>query len=236
MTELLTIYLSIGAPFGVASFLMEKGSLHYTNSLTRAISIMLLWPFTAFNLLLTYLKSIQIKPVDGETYLSLLTETQAKLKESLSKIEEFDNNSDNQSSIQNLYLKMEDYIEISISYKEESGRVQPASQHIDLYRIAGRKGEDLTTASLCMKRRNISRLKRRLQQSQDELSKALDTFNKDVWLHHARECSDRTVIYRFNLVVVQLYGQIANIFLILNDKEMAQRIERLLETEMEKKR
>jgi hypothetical protein len=68
---------------------------------------------------------------------------------------------------------LEKHIELTLAVAESSADDMPDDSELELFRIAGRKGEDLLIGGHCIHRRNVMRLRAHLTRSRRELRRAL---------------------------------------------------------------
>jgi hypothetical protein len=232
LTELMTIYLSIGAPFGVASFLIEKASLNHTQSLTKAMSVMFLWPIAICRLLLSSInKSIENLSAAETVSSTELNKAQTEFNKLLFELEDLTGkDSSRRYLLQLIRNTTEQYAETYWVFKQEfMNRDVPAKRVMELCRIDGREGKDLLLAGHCFRRRNLSRVQIRLERLEKEFLQAMTALYESVKDQRASEPYGVTTVYRFIPTVIQLYGRAIKLFSILERKNVVHKMTELLD-------
>lgn len=158
LIELLTIYLTIGAPFGVYFYLKNRGNLTRAALIAQTIGAVLGWFYYAFRLLDQRLKTVnfagsktdagnqrekQIEIVNRQlqkAFIGLTVNSQAY-------------------SIFEFREVLDRYIGLSLA-TQNSAADDPAGEHeLELFRLAGHAKKELKLAGQIMHRKNYLRLK-----------------------------------------------------------------------------
>jgi hypothetical protein len=245
LSETITIYLAIGAPFGVSFFLREqtgKGRGH-ARSVFKATGAGLLWPFVAIaSLLARGVSAASLAPtteresaIDERTRARLAT-VQRQLFAALERVRELSEtdavkSEDLEQKIRTVREGIEKYTGLTLALAEMKLDDQPAEREMELCRLAGRKGDDLLLAGRCVHRRNVTRLIAHHARSRTELLHALATVRE---INNERRPISSTEVAAtryLSVAVLKFYGQAINFLSLLEDESAAMRAARLLDAE-----
>lgn len=184
LNELFIIYLAAAAPFGVARFLSEhSGGAGSGSALLRAAGAALAWPFTSLPRLLGQLSSLwKTEPgaLEGSApdeqrveqvkraAVNALRAVEDQLEESRAPRSE-----DERHVLYTARECVERYAGLALACAAASVDARPTKREMELCRIAGRGGDDLLVAGLCVHRRNVTRLVAHRERASAELVQAL---------------------------------------------------------------
>lgn len=247
LSEAITIYLAAGAPFGFHYFLRRcRRSASRLRSLSRAARAALLWPLAAAKLLFSHRspdKSGTAAELGEQT--AQLTEklgrAQSKLLSSLYRLAELAQSSLAQSSpgaesarVERVVLTVreasEKYIGLTLAVAETDPDGPLGQRELELYRVAGRKGQDLLLAGRCVRRRNAARLALYQARSRVELLHALAEIRETVSAGDARS-KNLSASHHASVAIVRLYACALNLLSLLEDEAAAAGVSRLLDAE-----
>jgi hypothetical protein len=221
LSEVITIYLAAGAPFGFKHFLRRRSAGH-ARSLSRAVRAALLWPLAAVKILFSHLTSDGA----GTTAARLHEEVgraQAKLLSSLYALAELAQDARVERAVRAAKDSVEKYVGLTLAAAETESDGEPSGRELELYRVAGRKGADLLLAGRCARRRNAARLVKHQARSRCELLRALaavpESLGPAAVARHADE------------LIVSLYACALDLLSLLEDEEAARGVSRFLGTE-----
>jgi hypothetical protein len=167
--DALIIYFACGAPFGVYQFLQypEKGT--FTKRWIEIVSSFVFWPVSA----MTIVRRAQVFSKGPETHFDGSYELDAGVEERVFEIQKdlekifFDG--EQGASIYEFREVFDRYTGLSLALK--AGSRPPAAEGPELFRITGHKNIEL--ASICINRRNRSRLLVHQIQAREDFSKLL---------------------------------------------------------------
>ncbi|HKQ50986.1 MAG TPA: hypothetical protein VJT74_01365 [Pyrinomonadaceae bacterium] len=212
MSELITIYLAAGAPFGFQKFLCAR-------SLSQAVRAALLWPLAAVKFLFS-----RPDPDDAGTAAAQLHEqvgrAQGKLLSSLYALAESAQDAGVERAVRAAKEAVEKYVGLTLAAAETEADGAPTGRELELYRVAGRKGADLVLAGRCTRRRNAARLAKHQARSRVELLHALAFVCESLGPALARHACE---------MIVGLYACALDLLSLLGDEAAAVVVSRLKE-------
>ena len=220
LSEVITIYLAAGAPFGFQHFL-RRSSSGRARSLSRAARAALLWPLAAVKILFSRAGSD-----DADTAAARLNEqvgrAQGKLLSSLYGLAELAQDTRAERAVRAAKEAVEKYVGLTLAAAETDLDGEPSTRELELYRVAGRKGADLLLAGRCVRRRNAARLARHQASSRVEFLNALAS---------VRESLGPTLAPNACEMIVRLYACALDLLSLLGDEDAARGVLRLLDAE-----
>lgn len=246
LSETITIYLAVGAPFGVNYFLREHAGhgRSRARSLFRATSAGLLWPLVAVvDLLARSLSaaplssSVERHSVVDDRMGNKITTAQQQFAAALERVREVAQTPDGVSedleqSMRAVREGIEKYVGLTLALAEASPEDQPTSRETELCRIAGREGNDLWVAGRCIHRRNVARLVAHHARSRTELLHALAAVRETAHQPCAVSPPDGAQQQlQLSAAVLKFYGQAINLLSLLEDESAAMSVARLLNAE-----
>ena len=245
LSETITIYLAVGAPFSVNYFLQEQGNAkqHRVRSLLKAAGAGLLWPLIAVSGFLWRSPSAvpsssttqgesaidermsqKISAAQNQLFMALSV-VQELLEKSASKREELE------QSMRAVREAVEKYVGLTLTLAETSLDASPASREMELCRIAGREGDDLLLAGRCIHRRNVTRLISHQARSRVELLHALAAVRETDGARLPRSLPDGSAARQLSAGLLKFYGEAINLLTLLEDESAATSVARLLDAE-----
>ncbi|MDX6693378.1 MAG: hypothetical protein QOF02_981 [Blastocatellia bacterium] len=247
LSETITIYLAVGAPFGVNYFLRERSEKEERRralSLLRAASAALLWPLFAVASYMSRRALVKL-PAEADERRGAVDEqtserieaAQQQLLVALERVRELaapcvGRSEDLEQSVRSAREAIEKYAGLTLALASMKLTDAPALREMELCRIAGREGEDLLLAGRCIHRRNVSRLVASHARSRTELLHALAAvreINGDKL--NAASSSLTNAARQLSLAVLKLYGQAINLLSLLEDESATRAVARLLDAE-----
>ncbi|MBD0325527.1 MAG: hypothetical protein ICV68_03810, partial [Pyrinomonadaceae bacterium] len=157
LSDTITIYLAIGAPFGVNFFLHEQAGKGRARSLFRATGACLLWPLVAAASLLSRRRTTNgVAPsattaavesaIDESTSVKIAA-AQSQLFTTLERVRELgqattDKSEDVEQKIREVRESVEKYVGLTLALAEAKPDAEPDVREMELCRIAGRTGDD----------------------------------------------------------------------------------------------
>lgn len=246
LSETITIYLAIGAPFGVNFFLREQTGRETgrARSVFKATVAGLLWPFVAIASLPSRRKASRKPPSQtgeretalGERTSAAIATAQGQLFGALERVRELAEedaagSEDLEQKIRAVREGIEKYVGLTLALVEMKLDEQPAAREMELCRLAGRSGEDLLLAGRCVHRRNVTRLIAHHARSRTELLHAFATvreIDNERWPVSPGEIAKAR---HLSVAVLRFYGQAINLLSLLEDERAAMRAARLLDAE-----
>lgn len=244
LTEILTIYLAIGAPFGVARF-FDARSGSGARVLLEAIGSALAWPVTALRLSRSLTTTSAAKAdAQAETVLGLAQlRARGAFEEALRRVEETESalekpliRRDFERSLRALLSAIDQHYHLRSALQKMSIDAAPVPLAVELCRLSGRAGDDLAIAAACIHRQNKAHLNARCAQSADELIAALkhfqitaDEYVPDGLVSYAAQLAHRQTMLTLYCLAVELLSW-------LDDRTTAVRAGRFVDVECAKLR
>jgi hypothetical protein len=190
LSELAVIYLSAAAPFGVARFLEDHGRVKRpARRLAGSAAHALAWPLEARRLFTEYARARQASRARAKG----LSRADESLSPDARRAERVKRSAVNSlREAEDLLLEargtlaeserhalfaaregLERYAGLSLACAESREDETPSEREMELCRIAGRAGDDLLLAGLCVHRRGVTRLLAHRERARSELLHAL---------------------------------------------------------------
>ena len=242
LSEAITIYLAAGAPFGVTSFLHQQPSRRRALALFKATGAMLLWPLAASAILLARQRhkhdtaranGKSFDPPVGEK----VEQAQRDLLASVYRVYEMAQGSFGKErekmepSACKIRESVEKYTGLSRVRVEINSDAMPDRREMELCRVAGRKGDDLLLAGLCIRRRNVARINAHLERARTELVHALAELREQVDVNRLSAHTSAQPLCLLSEAILETYGHAIEMFSLLDDRRAAMSVARLLDVE-----
>jgi len=242
LSETITIYLAAGAPFGVASFLREQPAGSRALALLKAAVATLLWPLAASAILLarqrrkdetTHARERLIDAPFGEKVEWAGRELLASIYRVYEMAQEFSVEELEKMERATCLIResIEKYVGLAMAVVEINSDDAPGRREMELCRIAGRTGDDLLLAGLCIRRRNVARIKEHYGRARAELVHALAEVREVVDTTRLNARTDASSMTRLSQAILESYGRAIELFLLLDDQSAAMSVARLLDVE-----
>ena len=248
LSETITIYLAVGAPFGVNYFLRERSGLDGTGarrSLLKATGVGLLWPLIAFAAFLSRQSSAAPLSTPSERERAIderlsrqIATAKSRLMAALDCVRELaqgiiGQHEDVEHSTRAAREAIEKYMGLTLAVAEVSPDDPPASRELELCRIAGRTDDDLLLAGRCIHRRNVARLIVHQSRSRTELLHALASVREVCMKTPATwpPTQEAAIMRPLSVAVIEFYAQAINLLTLLEDESAARSAARLLDAE-----
>ncbi|MEJ7618258.1 MAG: hypothetical protein WKF30_15125 [Pyrinomonadaceae bacterium] len=192
LTEALTIYLAVGAPFGAAQFFAARAQMK-SGSFSKAIAYALFWPLVALRPGLSFTAHRETAVFsDEETQLDRRQLAGRRdFEAALVRVGELAQGAEHpearrnfEVSLRTLLIAADQHFHLLVAFRRMSSEDAPIPKATELCRLAGREEEDLELAASCIHRRNTARVDARCAKSADELIEALAHFNEIAGDHH----------------------------------------------------
>lgn len=245
LSEIITIYLAAGAPFGVNAYLQDSQAQPVAHALLKSTWTTLAWPFVALAKLAGARTAIALKfrsnadenRIAAET-LNRVEVVQAELLASLYKVQELarprfvKEGEEMERAVLVVRRAFEKYVGLTLAAAAIDLDGPPDARELELYRIAGRRGDDLLLAGQCVRRRNAARLVKHQADSRTELLHALAEIREVAFDGHASSNTDGGAQQRYvSVALLKFYGHAINLLSFLEDESAARGAARLLDAE-----
>ena len=229
LIDFIVIYLAAGAPFAarrLVGFSGPRNALPVMKSVAYGIT----WPLSLLNYLSGRSGAGQIASTTCNTVSPLCGVDAAllRLKDDLNLLScTISRETDSESSafegvINGVRLAVEKYAALTLAVGEMAHDDAPSPHQIELARIAGRTGDDLLIAGICVHRQSLFKLAAQQTKSRNEL---LDELNRLLGMVYgsADLCQQGSAIARKAQVAVEgFYGSIRRLFKLAGDESTAE--------------
>jgi hypothetical protein len=243
LSETITIYLAAGAPFGVASFVRQERDGKRALALVKAAGAMLLWPFAASAMLLAR-RPYGRQEADADQRSLETTAAGEKLERvsrdllaSVYRVSElaqasFGKEREKMEHAARLIREsVEKYMGLAMAAIEIKMRAMPDSREMELCRVAGRTGDDLLLAGLCIHRRNVARIDAHRDRAGAELVHALAGMRETLDAARVNSQQDGCDASELSEAILTSYGHAIEMFSLLDNQGAAMSLARLLDVE-----
>jgi hypothetical protein len=242
LIELITLYLAAAAPVGVACFLSRPAHARHTSQLLRAIVAALLWPAALCMHLLARQRGARSKHIataelaskkwPDETrvataeraLVATLHETDDLLRDAFGA-----RAARPRQATTDARATLERFVGLALALAVETPDDAPTARELELFRVAGRKGDDLLLAGRCLHRRNHARLQAHRDQARTDLVHALaellETVEHDLPTRPTPEQSFTKLYW----LVIRAFAQAFDLLTLLDDQTAALSVARLLD-------
>ncbi len=241
LSEAITIYLAAGASFGVYNFLREQNPASRFHTFVRAARAAILWPLAAAKILRPRQRPNEgraagtINDQASAQFVERIGQAKRKLLASLYRLFELLNLSSGgerekmESASRTVRETVEKYVELTMVAAVANADAPPTGRELELFRIAGRKGDDLLLAGRCIHRRNAARLVAHQARARTELLHALAEIREVV---NGVTASTNVVAARhLSVETLRFYACAFDLLSLLEDESAAIIIARLLDAE-----
>jgi hypothetical protein len=241
LSQTITIYLAVGASFGVHHFLRKRNNQGVAKTLLRVARATILWPLMATRILAA-LQKLDASATVGASAVGIsapsaekVEQARRRLLESLYAISEIEQKASGRQSQEIEQASrafrecIEKYSGLTLAVAEIEPEATPQEREMELCRIAGRKGDDLLTAGRCIQRRNAARLIVHQARARIEFLHALAEI-REIAGNAASRVSFITA-HQMSVATIWFYGQALELLSLLEDETAAMSVKRLLEAE-----
>jgi hypothetical protein len=241
LSEAITIYLAVSASFGAYNFLCERNPENHLHILLKSTRAALLWPLAAAKILFSRWRSdkgVSTGSANDEAdaqFIEQIEDARRKLMASLYKIVEL---AQTTSGMENAIAErssravretVEKYTGLTLAAAEIDVDALPSGRELELFRVAGRRGDDLLLAGRCIRRRNSSRLITHQARARTELLHALAEIRE--FGDCASALTNNSDARHLSVETVRFYGHAFNFLSLLEDETAARSVARLLDAE-----
>jgi hypothetical protein len=242
LSETITIYLAAGAPFGVASFLRGQPAGSRALALLKAAVVTLLWPLAASAILFARQRREDETRRAREELIdaSVGERVERAGRELLASIYRVDQTAQEfpveerekmERAICLIRESVEKYVGLATAAVEINLEDMPGRREMELCRIAGRTGDDLLLAGLCIRRRNVARIKEHYGRARAELVHALAEVREVVDTTRLNARTDAASMTQLSQAILESYGRAIEMFSLVDDQSAAMSVARLLDVE-----
>jgi hypothetical protein len=221
-SEIIIIYLAIGAPFGV-HFVVQNQPVT-RNRILKAIGIVLLFPLFAFRYLFN---SKDVKSYTDEKLERAKRSLFAALYEIRMQTQVIKEKENVERLVYVIRENVEEYSGLARVCESLSETDTPSEHELEVFRIAGCKGDELKTAASCMHRRNVRQIKAHHNTARNDLLHALaeieECANQDFLLMNSSDAR------QINESLLRLYANAVAVLSLIEDKKAVAVVTRLFD-------
>jgi hypothetical protein len=242
-SEAVTIYLAVGASFGVSHYLRAASRI---KSRRRAglegLAAVLLWPLTAAAILVVRLRHISEREATDDEHARVrgrMEEAGRALLLSVNELLEAERASTvamRETTEHTLYALRdgaEQYVELAGMQAEVDERGAPAAHEMELARLAGCRGEDLLLAGRCTHRRNVSRVHARHHRERTRLLRKLAELREEEGKALPSQPDEASGAWRMRMSAARLkvYERAVDLFSLVEDEGATRSAAQLMNAE-----
>ncbi len=246
LSETITIYMAAGAPFAVSYFLHQRPANSRARLLLKSALTGFLWPLVALKFFLIREAVQKSEPAAGQALQPHEEKVEAARKSLQATIYTVQDlaagafGREREKLERTAYLlreSVEKYIGLSNAVAEASAGAPPDDRELELFRVAGRKGDDLLLAGSCIHRRNVARLREHHARARTELLHAFAEIGEvaggpRVEAGGANAAASR----RLSIETLGLYVRAVDLLSLLEDEAAAMSVAQLLNQECQRLR
>lgn len=241
LSEAITIYLAAGASFGVYNFQREQNPVSRFHNWLKAARAVLLWPLAAAKLLRPRRRPNKSRPagtINGRAsarFVERINQANRELLASLYRLVELLGVSSGgerekmERASRRVREIAEKYVELTMAAAESNVDAPPTERELEIFRVAGRKGEDLLLAGRCIHRRNAARLVAHQARARTELLHALAEIREIVG--ETTASANLITARHLSVETLRFYACAFDLLSLLEDESAAIVIARLLDAE-----
>ena len=242
LSEVITIYLAVGAPFGVQHFLSLSQERNRQHAAVWAAGAAILWPLVACVILLSRkyptrrTAGIAQDAVDARA-AEKIDQAKRKLLAALRQVQELARellnckNEKMEGAAYAIHESIERYVALTIAAAEVVLDAPPAEREMELCRIAGRTGDDLLLAGRCIHRRNARRIIAHQARARTELLHALAEIRELAFGARYASQTNARAMRHLSVALLKFYGHAINLLSLLEDESATRSAARLLDVE-----
>lgn len=245
LSEIITIYLAAGAPFGVHHYSQHKQTGRgRAKTLLQAACAALVWPFVATTLLAQTARAAgtqintNAEANEGLQENQKIQARERSLRASLYQIDELGRALLRNAEFVELEhttraarASVESYVGLSLATTNADNNDSPSVREMEICRLAGRSGDDLLLAGRCIHRRNAARLAAHRLRARAELLHALADIYEQCGHAASDSITNAGAAHRMSVEIVRFYNHAIDLFSLLEDQSAATIVSRLLDAE-----
>lgn len=242
-SEPVTIYLAVGASFGVSRYLcaLSPTAKRRTRATAEGLAATLLWPLLAAAILIKHLRHVRGSDEREEADRRVQARVEEarrtfviaidKMLETVRALHMTGNQSEAEQTLYALRESAEQYVGLAEIEARMDEDAAPASSEAELARISGRRGEDLLVAARCAHRRNVSRIKAHYQRGRTRVLRKLSELR--AWEDAALSPESVEIDERRKMTMARLeiYLRATDLFSLLEDERAAGSAAKLVNAE-----
>lgn len=245
LSEIITIYLAVAAPFGVAHFQRRPAADAHARAgllLIAAASVGLAWPLAALSFLVRRralhrdFASAAEEAAGARRRESRIEQAGRSVFDSLLRVEEFlekarGREEETRHALFAARESVERFAGLTMAAAGAELNATPTPRELELCRVSGRTGEDLLLSGRCLHRRNVIRLRLQRERARTEMLHALAEMRERAGDVPLLLPAQREAARRLAEAVIDSYSHAIDLLSLLDDPTAATRVARLLDAE-----
>jgi len=245
LSEAITIYLAIGAPFSVSYVIHTRSEHRGVSRLLRTIAAGLFWPLVAVRILVTsdaHSASVAIEDCDLRGYDEKIREAKHRLFAAAHSVcdltGEFTGNMREELDRARHVLRqnVNTFVGLASVVDKTDSNGTPNEAAKELFRVAGRTGSDLLLGTRCAHRRNVTRIRAHYAKARILFLHAIADVRESLEYIHNQTIANEIEERRLRLAAVELYTSAFDLLTLLGDSDAAMRIAEVLNRELSRLR
>jgi hypothetical protein len=242
--ETLTIYLAIGAPFGVSYFIHYRIQAGRVVRVAKAHLIAALWPLVVvgyfFKRLFVGASDEPAHGGDGRedkingAWKSFVAAVY-QVEDAASLLRDCDREK-LERDLRGIRDSAEKFLELSASLATAAPSGQPSERELELLRVAGRSGADLLVGGNCVQRRNAARLEQHHARARMEVLDELTALGERSDAAQLAREANAADLRRLSIAVLGLFGRALDLLSLVEDEAAAMILAQLLNDECKRLR
>lgn len=243
LSETITIYMAAGAPFAVSYFLQERRRRNGWRLYLKAALTGLIWPLAALGFFFRRGRmsaSGQRETKGAGPMEARVDAARRNLLAALYAVRDLSASEpgpESEKLERNLCVlrdSVEKYVGLANAFDE--AQAMPCERELELFRLAGRKGDDLLRAGHCLHRRNVLRLKEHHARARRDLLHALAEIGEAADGPRRAGGANGHAARRLSIATIGLYGRTVDLLSLLEDESAAMSVAQLLNQECKRLR
>lgn len=239
LSEFITFYLAVAAPFGVAHFMRSQAhGRNAARTMATAVVAGLLWPLTAITMLRGSLNkgadAATDNASDGERRIELAKRALANSLHAVEDVLESALGECGEAERHTLFAAreaVERYVGLTLATRGTNAGALPTAREMELCRIAGRTGDDLLNAGRCLHRRNVTRLVAHRERARAELVHALAAMRETANACLTNTAQGACLSTPISEAMIRALARAVELLSLLEDRSAVLQVARLLDAE-----
>lgn len=245
LSEAITIYLAIGAPFGVRYFFHAQAGEHGFRKMWKAAAAGFSWPLVVWRILVAHFaqsSSEEIADSVSKNHDERVHDAKRRFLASIHALSDLTADAsgpvheDLERAAFILLENVDTYVGLAPAINDVAVDDSPKEHARELFRIAGRKGDDLLLAAQCAHRRNASRMIEHYTRARNLLVHSIADLREAVERVRPQIDANGVSEQRLGMAAVELYKNAFDLLSLMEDDENAMRIAELLNRELSRLR
>lgn len=235
LSEMITIYLAVGAPFGVHYFFQKRTQMKRPRGLLKAIGAMIYWPLIVVRYFL--LRRTGSNRITQNPFDERLEQTRRVLYASLHTIRELSSEQrlkENERLEELVYVireNAEKYLGLALAADDLDENSEPSKHELEIFRLEERSIEDLSISGRCIHRRNVRQLIKHRNRARALFVHALVETQEIANEINLSSLINAVRAHQLSKALLQLYSNAIELLSLIKDVKAAKIVAQLLDKE-----